>query len=98
MTPTGTPNLHPERSLLRCPSNGGTVRSALRVGAVVLGAALGMVAGFAVAVLLWVFFVEGGPEVPIGGLLAFLVVTVPTGFVAGGVVGWRLSRILAADT
>lgn len=67
------------------------MRALLRFGASVLGAAVGAVVGFAVGVLLWLAFVEGGPEVPIGALFGFTIVAVPAGFVAGGIVGWRLS-------
>ena len=68
------------------------MRTALRIAAAVLGAAIGAVAGFAVSIMLWLAFVEGGPEVPIGALMQIVVLAVPTGLVAGGVIGWQLGR------
>ena len=73
-------------------NDGGTVRIALRIVAAVVGAVLGAVAGFAISILLWLVFVEGGPEVPIGALLSIVVLAVPTGVIAGGVIGWQLGR------
>lgn len=68
------------------------MRTALRIVAALAGAAVGAMVGFAGSILLWLVFVEGGPEVPVGALLQIVVVAVPTGLVAGGVIGWRLGR------
>lgn len=64
----------------------------IRVLAGVVGAVIGALVGFLAAIVLWSFFVEGGPEVPIAALAIIALVAVPIGVVAGGVVGWRLSR------
>ncbi len=68
------------------------MRTALSVVAAIVGAAIGAVVGFVVSLMLWVVFVEGGPEAPIGALARIVYVAVPTGLVVGGVVGWSLSR------
>lgn len=57
-----------------------------------LGAVVGAVVGLVASILLWFALPGGGPEVPIGSLLALTRLAVPTGLIVGGVVGRQRGR------
>lgn len=69
------------------------MRTAVRVLAATLGAVAGAVLGLVASILLWLVLADGGgPEVPLGSLFQLVRLAVPTGLIAGGVIGWNLGR------